>query len=69
MVLLWFLVYEKSLLLTNDAACRGSSLTRLGPGHLMVSGDFLPELELPGSDCERPGAKVSVVLCGVMRGG
>ena len=25
---------------------------------------FLPELELPGSDCERPGAKNSVVLCG-----
>ena len=48
-VFLWFLVYEKSLLLTNDAACRGSSLTRLGPGHLMVSGDFCLSLSYLGA--------------------
>ena len=48
-VLLWFLVYEKSLLLTNDAACRGSSLTRLGTGHLMVSGDFCLSLSYLGA--------------------
>ena len=44
-----FLVHEKSLLLTNDAACRGSSLTRLGPGHLMVSGDFCLSLSNLGA--------------------
>ena len=47
--LLWFLVYEKSILLTNDAACRGGSLIRLGPGHLMVSGDFCLSLSYLGA--------------------
>ena len=44
-----FLVHEKGLLLTNDAACRGSSLIRLGPGHLMVSGDFCLSLSYLGA--------------------
>ena len=47
--LLWFLVCENSLLLTNDVTCLGSSLTRLGPGHLMVSGDFCLSLSYLGA--------------------
>ena len=60
--LLCFLVYEKSLLLTDDAACRGSSLTRLGPGHLMVSGDFCLSLSYLGATVSVLGLEQKTVL-------
>ena len=70
MVLLWFLVYEKSLLLTNDAACRDSSLTRLGPGHLKVSGDFCQSLSYLGATVSVLEQKtVASVVAISMRGG
>ena len=65
--LLWFLVYEKNLLLTNDAAGRGGYLTR-GPGHLMVSGDICLSLSYLGATVSVLEQK-TVSSFVVMRGG
>ena len=58
-----FFGLRKKSLLTNDAGCRGSSLTRLGPGHLMVSGDFCLSLSYLGASW----SKRQCVHCGDAR--